>query len=385
MLLIILGILLLIGLVIVHELGHFWAARRVGVEVEEFGIGFPPRAKVLGKKNGTVYTLNWLPLGGFVKLKGEHDSDTTTGSFGAARLKDKVTIMVAGVVMNVLAAVVLLSIIAAVGMPKVLENQFSIASDNKIVQQDVVLAVQPDSPATLAGLKDGDKIKSIADLNYYCEACLEPIDASKSEIKQSSDLSTATKKYQGRAVSIEIVRDSKVQQITANLLTSDEVEASKNTDNPKGYLGVIPSDYIKQRATWSAPIVGTVLTGQFFWETLKGLGGIIGDLFQGQGAAAKEQVTGIVGIGYVLNELSKQGFIAVLFLTAIISVSLAVMNILPIPALDGGRLFVTLLFRAIRIPLKKDVEERIHGTGFALLMMLFVLITVFDVQRFILD
>jgi regulator of sigma E protease len=379
--LIILGILFLISLVIVHELGHFWAARRAGVEVEEFGIGFPPRAKVLGEKNGTVYTLNWLPLGGFVKLKGEHDSDTTKGSFGAARLKDKVTIMVAGVLMNIMAAIVLLSIIAAVGMPKVIDGQFSVVSDNKIVQQDVVLAVQPDSPAAKAGLQDGDKIKSIKPQICDSEIC------ESKDVRESNDLKNITKDLAGQYVRIDYDRNgvSSDEYVFATLLSEDEVVASKSSDEPKGYLGVIPSDFIKQRATWSAPIVGTVVTGQFFWETLKGLGGIISDLFQGQGSAAKEQVTGIVGIGYVLNELSKQGFMSVLFLTAVISISLAVMNILPIPALDGGRLFVTLLFRVIRKPLNKDIEERIHGTGFALLMLLFVLITVFDVQRFIIN
>ena len=114
--LIILGALLIIGIVIVHEMGHFFAARKAGVEVEEFGIGFPPRAKTLTKKNGTEYTLNWLPLGGFVKLKGEHDSDTEPGSYGAAKLGDKIKIMVAGVVINALTAVVIFSVISLFGL-----------------------------------------------------------------------------------------------------------------------------------------------------------------------------------------------------------------------------------------------------------------------------
>ena len=107
-------------------------------------------------------------------------------------------------------------------------------------------------------------------------------------------------------------------------------------------------------------------------------------MFKGDTATASEQVTGVIGIGYILGQLSAQGIISVIFLVAVISLSLAVMNILPIPALDGGRLFVTLLFRAFKKPLTKKTEERIHGTGFVLLMLLFVLITVVDVQRFIL-
>src|SRR5690606_29248618 len=103
----VLGIVFFIGLILVHEWGHYKAAKRGGVDVEEFGLFFPPRAKVLTKKDGTEYTLNWLPLGGFVKLKGEHDQDTTKGSFGAASLPTKVKIMLAGVVMNLIAAIVL--------------------------------------------------------------------------------------------------------------------------------------------------------------------------------------------------------------------------------------------------------------------------------------
>ena len=371
---------MLLGLVILHELGHFWAARRADIEVEEFGIGFPPRAKILGEKDGTVYTLNWLPLGGFVKLKGEHDSDTQSGSFGAATLRQKVLVMVAGVVMNVLAAVVLLSIIAAVGIPKVFDNQFTVAGDTEVVQHDVLMAVAPDSPAAVAGLRDGDKIRAIADKD-----CTQP--DCQVRINESTDLRGATESLAGREVVITIVRSgSDVEElVNATLLSEEVVRESRNTDNPKGYLGVVPSDYIKQQSTWSAPIVGAVTTAQFFGETLRGLGGLIADLFRGDGAKASEQVTGVVGIGYILSELSAQGFMAVLFLTAIISISLAVMNILPIPALDGGRLFVTLIFRVLRRPLSKETEERIHGTGFAMLMALFVLITILDVQKFILD
>lgn len=377
--LIFVGILLILSLVILHELGHFWAARCAGIEVEEFGIGFPPRAKILTKKNGTEYTLNWLPLGGFVKLKGEHDSDTAKGSFGAASLKQKVLVMIAGVGMNVLAAVVLLSIIAAVGMPQVINNQFSVASDTKIVQHDVVLSVYPGSPADKAKLEDGDKLISIVDKSCP-ETCVN-------KIEKSEDLRGVTENLAGKSVSIIYGRDSNAydEEVTAQLLTKEEVEASKQTDNPKGYLGVVPSDFIKQRSTWSAPIVGAGLTVQFFGETLKGIGGLVADLFQGNGAKAGEQVTGVVGIGYILKDLSAQGFMSVLFMVAIISVSLAVMNVLPIPALDGGRLFVTLLFRVLKKPLTKETEERIHGTGFAALMLLFVLITVLDVKRFIIN
>ncbi len=376
--LVIVGFLLIILLVIVHEAGHFFAARRAGIVVEEFGIGFPPRAKILGKKNGTTYTLNWLPLGGFVKLKGEHDADKTPGSFGATKLTDKVKVMMAGVVINFLVAYLMFTFIALVGMPKLVDNQFTVASDNRIVKQEVLAGyVEPSSPAQKAGLQNKDRIISIIE-NGNCSDCQE------FTFNKSGDLGVATKALAGKAVAITILRDGKQHKLQAYLRNNKEVEASKGTANQKGYLGVIPDNYIVQRATWSAPIVGAGVTAQFTRLTFDGLGSIVTGLFHGDTKAATQQVSGIVGIGYVLSDSSFLGSIFMLMVVAVISLSLAIINLLPIPALDGGRVFVTLLYRVIKKPLTKTAEERIHGTGFALLMVLFVLITVLDVQRFIL-
>ena len=424
--LIFVGILLLLSLVILHEIGHFVAARRAGIDVEEFGIGFPPKVATIARKNGTEYTLNALPLGGFVKLKGEHDSDLEPGSFGVATLPQKISVMLAGVLMNVLIAMVLLTFVVLAGVPKVLENQFTIASDTKIIQQDVIVSVAADTPASKASsivtsdtengseglrLEDGDVLRLIRSQDCVLPSTLDQVIASPEMVRQSdctypittsSEVRGATEALaqrgeQGQPVVLTIEREDTYIDLYATLLPALEVETSrlehrlceeegrKDCEPAKGYLGVVPSDYVKQKSTWSAPIVGVVLTGQLFSETVKGVFGIFADLFSGNAAAAGDQVTGVVGIGYVLNELSQQGFMAVLFLTAVISVSLAVMNVLPIPALDGGRLFVTLLFRAVKKPLTKQTEERIHGTGFALLMLLFLLITILDVQKFILN
>jgi regulator of sigma E protease len=152
--LLVLGLVLFVGLVVVHEWGHFIMARRGGVEVEEFGIGFPPKAKTLARKNGTEYTLNWLPLGGFVRLKGEHDAAKTKGSYGAAPLWTKVKIMAAGVVMNLLTAYVLLILLALIGVPKLVDNQFTVKSNETVTRQDVFIDyLEPGSPAEKAGLQ----------------------------------------------------------------------------------------------------------------------------------------------------------------------------------------------------------------------------------------
>lgn len=359
------GLLMFVGLVVVHELGHFFAARRNGVEVEEFGIGFPPRARVLKKAKGTVYSLNWLPLGGFVKLKGEHDDDTEKGSYGAARLKDKSKILLAGVAMNFFAAFVLFTFLALIGLPKAdLKNlpfydkeQFTVASDTKIVSNQVYISVVPDSPASKAGLKSGDELLRVGD----------------TPISSAEKLPDITESYKGQTTTALIKRGGAEQTINVTL----------NTERgDKGYLGVSPANSQAFRATWSAPLVGAVTTWQFTEVSFRGLGYVVGNLFAGQAAVAGEAVGGPVATFKIISDTSSLGLNQVLFVIALISVSLGVMNILPIPALDGGRLFVTLLFRATKKPLKRSTEEWIHGTGFAALMVLIVVITVVDIKRF---
>jgi regulator of sigma E protease len=392
--LLILGLVLFIGLVVVHEWGHFIMARRNGVEVEEFGIGFPPRAKVLGKKNGTVYTLNWLPLGGFVKLKGEHDADTKPGTFGAASLLAKIKIMTAGVVMNLLTAIVLLTLLALVGLPQLLhqsnvgEDQFSVSSDERIIREEVLVNyIEPNSPATRAGLKTSDHITNIS---------AKDNPSVQKRIRQVADLRQITQELAGQQVAVDYTRNGKPAQTTVGLRSSAEVEQSLKTDKPKGYIGIGLADYQVNRYTWSAPVVAVGLTAQLTKLTMKGLGSALAGLGKmlaglvtfnaparqiGQ-QQATEQVSGPVGIFFVLQSGAHEGVVMVLFIIAIISLTLAIMNVLPIPALDGGRLFVTLAYRALKRPLTKTAEDRIHGTGFALLMLLFLLITVVDVGRF---
>jgi regulator of sigma E protease len=370
--LIIFGLILFVSLVVVHEFGHFIMARRNGVEVEEFGIGFPP--KVWGKKlkSGMLFSVNLLPLGGFVRLKGEHDMDKQKGSYGSASLKVKTKIILAGVLMNLLVAIVMFSFIALIGMPKLVENQFTVKSDTKIFRNDVLVGVvEDDSPADIAGLWQRDKLTSIS------------LGNDTRNINSSQDLPNATSDFAGQEVTISFTRDEQQKTTQTTLRTKDEVEKSKQTDDPKGYLGVVPTEYTLQRSTWSAPIVGVGVTKQFTELTLKGLYSVVSGLFKGDTKQATSQVAGPVGIFVLLKEGSRLGVQFVLMIIAVISLTLAIMNALPIPALDGGRLFVTYLYRVIKKPLTPKAEELIHGAGFAVLMLLFVLITVLDVKRFL--
>lgn len=371
------GILLFISLVVVHEFGHFIMARRNGVEVEEFGIGFPPRAKVLAKKRGTIYTLNWLPLGGFVKLKGENDDDDTPGSFGAAKLSTKIKIMLAGVTMNFLAAAAIFTVLALVGMPKTQlstlpfydNDQFTVSSDTKIVSSQVFVGVAPDSPAEKAGLEDGDEIISIGG---------EPITSAEM-------LPEVTERLRGQTVDVRFKRDGGPEQVTeATLNTERETISEDGQERQTGYIGLGAANAEIFRATWSAPIVGLGTAAQYTDLSFRGLGYVFQSLFAGQTKEAGDAVGGPVAIFKVLSEVSEIGLVQILYVIALISVSLAVMNILPIPALDGGRLFVMLLFRTLKKPLTKDREDLIHGVGFMALIGLIVFITVLDVRRFFL-
>jgi regulator of sigma E protease len=379
--LLILGLVLFVALVVVHEFGHFVVARRNGVEVEEFGIGFPPtiwKKRIKSPKGDYDFTINLLPLGGFVKLKGEHDSDTKKGTFGAASLKTKIKVMVAGVGMNLLAAFMLLTLLAIIGMPKLLtkdtigEDQYTIARDTKVIQREVLVSyVEPGSPADKAGLKLRDHLDTIT-----------PQNGPEQVIESQDSFPSLTKKYAGQNVKISYTRGNQQATTNVQLRTAEEVEASKKTSTTKGYLGISPTQYEVRRSTWSAPIVAGGLIGQFSRLTFQGIGHALGGLFTGNTAQASEQVSGPVGIFFILKDGGLLGYKFILMIIAIISLTLALMNILPIPALDGGRLFVTLLFRAIKKPLQPNVEDWIHGSGFALLMILFVLITIVDVKRF---
>ncbi len=370
--LLILGLILFVGLVVVHELGHAIAARRNNVEVEEFGIGFPPRIIKKKLKSKTLFTINLLPLGGFVKLKGEHDADTEPGSYGAASLWGKTKIISAGIVMNLLVAWLLFTLVALIGMPKLFDNQFTIPSDTKISSQKVLIGyVEPKSPAEKINLQSQDQLLSITGSDNQVH-----------EVKDVDSLPPITSQLANQEVTITYVHDGTVKTAKTTLRSTDEVNASKNTDNPKGYLGVSPADYELRRSTWSAPVTGAGVAVQFSILTYKGIGTAVASLFHGDTTTASSQVSGPVGVFVILKDGSSLGLQFMLMIIGVISLTLAIINILPIPALDGGRLFVTYLYRIRRKPLTAKKEELIHGLGFVVLMILFVVITVVDIRRF---
>lgn len=371
---ILVGLIILVLLVVVHELGHAIVAHRSGVVVEEFGIGFPPKAWGKKLKNGVLFTINWLPLGGFVKLQGENDAASKKGDYGAASFWTKTRILFAGVFVNWIVAAIILTGLALTGLPKILPSQFSVASDTKTLVEPVrIMSVVKDYPAEQAGFQVYDEV-----LRFDGK-----------EVKTQQQLIDLTAANRGKTVNIVYSRKG--------------VEAEKKVtlkNNDKANFGASLSQQERIQASWSAPIVGLATTGQFTWATLQGLGDLLVNFSKGllsqlsfdsnvrnQGGeqlkTVSASVAGPIGIlGVIFPSATEAGPTELLFLTAVISLTLAVMNVLPIPALDGGRWFLMVLFRLRKKTLTKENEEKIVGVSFMILMGLVVLVTIADVSKF---
>ena len=379
-------ILSICGLIAAHEYGHLIVALRNGVEVEEYSIFFGPTIYKRKTKAGWIFKIGTIPLGGYVKLKGEHDSDTVKGGYGSASTWVKTKILLAGVAINFMLGVLLLTLSAFIGIPHSFDNQYRFRSNEKIIHTSFVNVaisdVMKDSPAKKAGLKAGDAFISIGTTKE-----------NQTKISEVTQLQSITKSLAGEKVLVYIQRSGDKKIFTVDLNSELAVEQSLKTNNPKGYLGVQLSDESGLNTffayTYAAPIVAlqitkqaTVLTYQGIWNIIKGATGIIsGYATNNKKATANaktsaSQLHGIVLIVYVLNKLSHDGIRYCIYILAIISLTLALINVLPIIPMDGGRLFIMLFFRLIKKPLTKEVEEKINTFGFLFIIAL-VFITVY--------
>jgi len=355
----ILGLFLFVILIVVHEYGHFLVAKKNGVTVEEFGIGFPP--KIGGRKMGkgifrSYYSLNLLPLGGFVRLKGESDEDKRPGSFGAASLRVKTKITLAGVLVNFITGAIIFSVLSVTGMPVLIENQVSIGSDTTETLGPVKIGyIEEGSPAEKAGFQLEDTLVSF----------------DRTQVSDEAALYDFTEDNAGETIAITYQRDD--QELSANVTLNQE-------KSEEGYFGVIPYQIATRKSAWSAPMNGVALAGQFGWETLKGIGDTLGNVISGDVSEASENVSGPVGIFVIFRNISDVSLL--MMFIGLLSVTPAVMNSVPIPALDGGRLAVMYLFRAIKKPLTTRTEQSIHSTGMVVLLLIIALISVVDVNRF---
>jgi regulator of sigma E protease len=354
---IIIGVILLGVMVVVHEFGHARQAHRSGVVVEEFAVGFPPRIWSKKLKNGILFTINSVPLGGYTKLQGEYDAADKIGDYGRATFWQKTKILLAGIVANWLLAAILLTILAVTGLPVVLPNQLTVPGDTTMVRQPVeIVSITKGQAAEKAGLLNGDTIIRFAG----------------QQVPTVDGLISAIKKNEGRNVSVIYNRSGTEYSTKVNL--------GHGADGHFLGAGLGQRELIK--ATWSAPIVGVATTMQFTGATIQGIGGLIKNIATSGIGSVSGEVAGPIGIlGTMFPAAAQSGLTQLVYLTAIISLSLAVMNLLPIPGLDGGRWLTMALFKLFKWKLTEKREEKIQTVGFLLLMILVILVTISDVAK----
>lgn len=347
-------------IVLVHEFGHFITAKWSGIRVEEFGIGFPPRA--IGIRRGeTIYSINWLPLGGFVRMPGENgeltdpDGKPDPGSFAAKPASRRLLVLVAGVTMNLILAVVLFSVAHALGQP-----QFPA----------VIGKVVAGSPAAQAGLLPGDRILSVdgQSVRYYQDAI--------------TDVSTAVGAAPTSAATVPIVLVLDHAHTTTPVTIT--VNARVHPPSGQGAMGVSFSqtDPVYDRVPlWQAPIAGVQEVGTTLAAIWDGIHQVIrgtisfSDAFQGPVGIVQDS-------GQAAALIPQFGWYWIIYLTGALSLSLAVVNILPIPALDGGRVLLILIEIARRGKrLAPEREGLINLVGMAALLSLMALITYFDISK----
>ena len=341
-------------LVFVHEFGHFISAKKLGVRVDEFGFGFPPRAFSV-KRGGTVYSLNWIPLGGFVKIKGEMAEEATgRDSFATQSAPRRLLILAAGVTMNMLFAWFLFSVGAMIGLVETVDAVHPSATvRNRAV---TVTDVLPDSPASKAGIAYGDSIASVNGAPVVAVTALQE-----------------TLRNASGEVALTLTRGS----------TSREVRVTPVLLEKVGKLGIgvgLLETGVVSYPFWYAPVRGAQITAMNTLAVFEAFGGLVAGLVTGKGVSA--DVAGPVGIAVATGEVARLGFIYLLQFTALLSINLAVINILPLPALDGGRVLFLIIEKIRRKPVDRKIEGIVHQIGFGLLLLLALFVTVQDVRRF---
>jgi regulator of sigma E protease len=349
----------IVTLVVIHEFGHYFAAKKFGIKVLEFGFGIPPRA--WGKKIGeTIWSLNWLPFGGFVRLLGEDEVDKKVledkRSFASQNVWKRITVVVAGVAMNLILAWILFYIVIIGQGWKVIYPTLEPVA--------MVAEVEAGYPAAEAGVMPGERIIAI----------------DGKSIKTSDDVISEIKSKSTGELVVELgdLEGQNKRTITLTPKISDE-------GTPR--IGVVFNPIpLKEYKT---PVEKTFSGITYSWEVLRvnilGLGRVFGDLSQGNVSQASKSVAGPIGLVSITGSIIEQGSEAILFyiwFVANISLSLAFFNVLPIPALDGGRLFFLLWEAVTRRKANAEVERIIHTVGMVCLLGLLALITFSDISKF---
>ena len=371
MLITIIIFILILGLLIfVHEFGHFIIAKKFGVKVEEFGFGYPPR--IFGKKiKGTIYSLNWIPFGGFVKIYGEDgEAKKDKKSFASRKIWQRVLIIVAGVVMNFLLAAFILGLGHGLGLPSPADEYYS--SYAKVSQSRIqILQVASKSPAENSGILAGDIILEMKYINGSC-GCQGQIQALTP--KNVSEVQDFINQHKGQEIILKIVRGKE----TLELKTIPRKDPPTN----EGAMGVALSATVMVSYPWySALFYGFKTAFNLMIAIVVAIADVLRRLVSGAGSQAAASIAGPVGVYVLTGQMARLGFVYLLQFTALLSLNLMIVNSLPFPALDGGRLLFLLIEKIKGKPVSAKVERVVHSIGFVLLIILMLAITVRDIIK----
>jgi len=351
-----------------HEFGHFLLAKKFGVLVEEFGIGYPP--KIYGKKFGeTIYSLNLLPFGAFVRILGTDEKVEHPRSFSEIPLFQRVLIILGGVVSFWIIAFLIFSFVAGVwGLPTVIPDDFK---ENALRAEVQIVQVFPDSPAEKTGLEMGDVILELKVKNDPEKVSSIFNEAGKLKIDKTKQVQDFIGGHLGQDIILTIKRGKEILDITLNPRVSPP--------EGEGAIGVSLARVTRMRYSWyRAPLVGASLTGQKTIEMPLTLGMILKRLLQGE-KVKEVKIVGPIGIGTMMVESIDRGFDNFLLFVGILSVWLAFSNLLPIPALDGGKLLFLIIEKFKGVPVNEKLEKNITTFFFAALVILMIFVTIRDI------
>lgn len=354
-------ILILVALILVHELGHFIVAKLSKIKVEEFGIFFPPRLFAF-KKGETEYSLNWLPFGGFVRIFGENHNENASDprSFASKPRYTQAAVVVAGIVMNIVFAWLVLSVGYMVGLPSAADRAgVGEVSDVKTM----IVAVLPESPAAKAGVLPEDVVKTVG-TGIVLPQTFETADEVQEFIAAHPE----------ESIILTVVRDNEEKTFIARP-AEGLVEGRKALGVQLGDVGVL------KLPVHLALIQGAKLTYEMTIGTAQGLASFFSQI--ARGVADFTTVAGPIGIVNIGAGAVTEGFAAAVVLTAIISINLAIINLLPIPGLDGGRLLIIVIEGVLRRPVSKKVTMALTVAGFGLLILLMIVVSYHDIVRLV--
>ncbi len=346
----------LIALLTLHELGHFLVAKKMGVKVEEFGLGYPP--KIWGKKIGqTVYSLNLLPFGAFVKLFGEKEAVEGKESFSQQPIFKRLLIVLGGVISFWIIASILFSLAFAIGTPVIIDDD---ETGDLFPSRIQIFQVLPHSPAQIAKLRPGDLIKELK------------VGDQKFEITKVKEFQALIQEYKDQEITLVIKRGESLF----------EVKLIPRSSPPPGQgpLGIIlAKTTIKKYPLFKAVGEGIKNTYLFTLEVFQGYWQTLLNLFRKKPSFV--EVVGPVGVFYLFNQAIGAGWGYFLQFVGIVAIYLAVVNLLPIPALDGGKALFLLIEAIRKKPVSQKTEEKITTFFFALLILLMIWVTIRDIAR----